>query len=335
MQNDMDNIILQEISNKYPVSIERVEQITNEIFRCVGNKKIYFARITNYKTFEEQLEEVKWLHYLMEQGVGVAAMVRSINGEFVEVGHFPKEKLIVLFEAAKGIHLPRSKWDARVFKRLGKQIGKFHRITSQYELENEIKYIYDWNKSEEYDFLKYIPIKETAIREIALRTLRAVKEIPINRGTYGLLHADVWLENVLVDDHQEITFIDFQDAEKHYYLYDLVVPIYSAVEFSFPGNDNIQEYTQSIAEALFQGYLEEFSIPLEMMSTLPALFKLKEIFEYNVMHMYWDAEKLTEEEVRILNHYRLRLENNHAPINLDYERLVTIVKNNQAFKYNP
>ncbi|MEK5391695.1 aminoglycoside phosphotransferase [Bacillus shackletonii] len=105
----------------------------------------------------------------------------------------------------------------------------------------------------------------------------------------------------------------------------MVVPIYSAVEFSFSGNSNIKDYTQSIAESLFEGYLEEFHIPQEMITTLPLLFKLKELFEYNVMHMYWNAEKLTEEQVRILNHYRLRLENNYSPINLGYERLAALV----------
>ncbi|WP_100407619.1 hypothetical protein [Bacillus solitudinis] len=31
--------------------------------------------------------------------------------------------------------------------------------------------------------------------------------------------------------------------------------------------------------------------------------KLKEIFEYSLMHMCWAKEKITEEQIRIMNHY--------------------------------
>lgn len=44
--------------------------------------------------------------------------------------------------------------------------------------------------------------------------------------------------------------------------------------------------------------------------------KLKGIFEYSLMHMYWDKEELTEEQVRIMNLYRMKIETNHSLINI-------------------
>ena len=103
---------------------------------------------------------------------------------------------------------------------------------------------------------------------------------------------------------------------KYFYIFNLAVPIYSAIEYSFAGNGNIIDYEHSITKALFEGYQEENELPKEMIDKFPLFIKLKEIFEYSLMHMYWDKEELTEEQVRIINLYRLKLENNYSLINM-------------------
>lgn len=49
-----------------------------------------------------------------------------------------------------------------------------------------------------------------------------------------------------------------------------------------------------------------------MLDKLPLFIKLKEIFEYSLMHMYWNKENLTEEQIRIMNHFRMRIEKDHS-----------------------
>ncbi|HBT73991.1 MAG TPA: protein kinase, partial [Lysinibacillus sp.] len=70
--------------------------------------------------------------------------------------------------------------------------------------------------------------------------------------------------------------------------------------------------SRSISNAIIEGYQEENSISSEMLEKLPLFIKLKEIFEYSLMHMYWDIEKLTEEQIRIMNHFRIRIEHKHS-----------------------
>ena len=143
-----------------------------------------------------------------------------------------------------------------------------------------------------------------------------VKGLLKNRSNYGLLHGDLWLENVLVDSNSKVTIVDFQDCEKNYYIFDLAVPIYSAIEYSFVGGGNIVEYGRDISEAIIVGYREEHDLPPEMLEQLPLFIKLKEVFEYSLMHMYWNKEKLTEEQIRIMNHYRMRIERNHSLLDM-------------------
>ncbi|AKR35544.1 MULTISPECIES: hypothetical protein [Bacillus] len=104
--------------------------------------------------------------------------------------------------------------------------------------------------------------------------------------------------------------------QKYFYIFDLAVPIYSAIEYSFSGNGNIIDYEHSITKALFEGYQEENELPKEMIDKFPLFIKLKEIFEYSLMHMYWDKEELTEEQVRIMNLYRMKIENKYTYINI-------------------
>ncbi|MDM5249522.1 phosphotransferase [Lysinibacillus sp. G4S2] len=309
--------ILELLNTIYSVDLIKVESVTDEMFRCIAEDGDYFARITNYKSFDEQLEEVNYTNFLFKEGLGVSPTIASINGKAIEkITLENKEVLIVLYKSAPGVHLPRNEWNAEILKELGRQMGKLHRISKKFEEIHPIRYINDWHDNEEYAFLKYIPKEECAIRDIAKEVLSSIKKIPKNNSNYGLLHGDLWLENILVDNDSNLTMVDFQDCEKHFYIFDLAVPIYSALEYSFVGGGNIVEYGRSITKAIIEGYQEENELSSEMLDKLPLFIKLKEIFEYSLMHMYWDKEKLTEEQIRIMNHYRLRLELNHSIPNI-------------------
>ncbi|KAA0807898.1 MULTISPECIES: phosphotransferase [Bacillus cereus group] len=314
--NKLEKEILQFINEQYPLNFINIKPITNEMYECLTEQGTYFSRITNYKTYEEQIEEVLYTNFLYQNGLGVPPIIPSLQGNFVEKFTLDKEIFAVLYKAAPGIHLPRSEWNSNIFKKLGKQIGKLHRISKSFEKIKPVKHINDWYENEEYNFLKYIPKEENTIREIASDVLTSIKELPKSPSNYGLIHGDLWLENILVENNSNLTMIDFQDCEKHFYIFDLAVPIYSAIEYSFAGNGNIVDYEYSITKALFEGYQEKNELPKEMKDKFPLFIKLKEIFEYSLMHMYWDKDELTEEQVRIMNLYRMKIENKNTYINI-------------------
>ncbi|HEY2491793.1 MAG TPA: phosphotransferase [Paenibacillus sp.] len=308
----MEERVLQLLKETYPIDFHKVESVTNEMYRCHAKQGIFFTRITNYKTYQEQLEEVNWTNFLFNQGIGVSKAISSSNDSLIENLMLEEEKLAVVYQAASGIHLPRSKWNKSVFKNLGQQMGRMHRVTKEYMKRESTVHIKDWYENEEYDFLKYIPKEETTIREISLDVLNNIKKLPKDNSLYGLIHGDLWLENILIDSNSKVTMIDFQDCEKHYFVFDLAVPIYSALEFSFSGGENIRDYGQSITDALIDGYKEENDLSPDMIGIIPLCLKLKELFEYSLMHMYWNHKELSEEQVRIMNLYRIRIEHSHV-----------------------
>jgi len=308
----MEEKIIKGLNQLYPVEIEEVVAVTEEMYRCTAKQGIYFARITNYKTHDEQLDEVKWTNYLHSEGFGAPQAIPSVKGRLIEEITLDDEKRTVLYKGSPGVHLPNHQWTPSVFKELGRQIGRLHRLSKKFERTEALPGIHDWHENEEYNFLHYIPKEQTRIREIAGEVLSAVKELPRNDDTYGLLHGDIWLENILVDRDSNIWMVDFQDCERHYYIFDLAVPIYSALEYTFEGSGNITEYGDRMTKAIIEGYQEEHALDPAMLAQLPLFLKLKELFEYSLMYMYWNTEKLNEEQLRIMNHFRVRIEQNHS-----------------------
>ncbi|QHA91039.1 phosphotransferase [Bacillus sp. N1-1] len=308
----MNDKLLQLLNEKYPLHFIKVEAITDEMFRCTAEQGTYYARVTNYKSYEEQVDEVTYTNFLYQEGLAVSPTIASINGEVVERIMLDREMLTVVYQSAPGIHLARNRWQPNVFYELGRQIGRLHRFSKKFEEIHPLNYINDWHDNEEYAFLKYIPKEESAIREIAYDILSTIKKLPKSHSNYGLLHGDLCLENLLIDVKSNFTMIDFQDCEKHFYVFDLAAPIYSAMEYSYVGGGNIVEYGRAMKKAILDGYQEENDLSPEMVDQLPLFIKLKEVFEYSLMHMYWDKDTLTEEQIRIMNHFRIRIEQNHS-----------------------
>ncbi len=308
----MSDRLLQILNEKYSLELIKVEAVTDEMFRCTAKQGTYYARVTNYKSYEEQVDEVTYTNFLYQEGLGVTPAITSVNGEEVEKVMLDREMVTVVYQSAPGIHLPRKRWQPNVFQELGLQMGRLHRLSKKFEEIHPVRHINDWHENEEYAFLKYIPREECAIREVADEVLTTIGKLPKSPSNYGLLHGDLCLENLLVDQESNLTMIDFQDCEKHFYIFDLAAAVYSAMEYSYIGGGSIVDYGQAMTNAIINGYQEENDLSPEMVDQLPLFIKLKEVFEYSLMHMYWDQDRLTEDQVRIMNHFRIRLEHNHS-----------------------
>lgn len=98
----MEQQVMSFLNENYPLQIHTVEAVTNEMYRCTGDQGTYYARVTNYKPYEEQLEEVAWTNWLYREGVGVAPAISSSRGQIVELMP-PKGILVVVYKADRAI----------------------------------------------------------------------------------------------------------------------------------------------------------------------------------------------------------------------------------------
>ena len=61
--NKLETEILHFINEQYPLHFITIKPITNEMYQCLTEQGTYFIRITNYKTYEKQLEEVTYTNF--------------------------------------------------------------------------------------------------------------------------------------------------------------------------------------------------------------------------------------------------------------------------------
>ena len=91
---------------------------------------------------------------------------------------------------------------------------------------------------------------------------RELTEFGKDDGKYGLIHADLLPENLLIDGDQ-INLIDFDDGGFGWRLYDLATVLFFQL-----GEDNFDD----ISEALISGYRQHRPLPEEHLEYLPSFF---------------------------------------------------------------
>lgn len=64
--NELEKEILHLINEQYPLNFINIKSITNEMYQCLAEEGTYFIRITNYKTYKEQLEEVTFTNFYIK-----------------------------------------------------------------------------------------------------------------------------------------------------------------------------------------------------------------------------------------------------------------------------
>lgn len=56
--------ILELLNKIYGIDFSEIKLVTYEMYQCTTVQGNFFARITNYKTYDEQLEEVAYTNFL-------------------------------------------------------------------------------------------------------------------------------------------------------------------------------------------------------------------------------------------------------------------------------
>ena len=74
----MNDLFLPLLNEKYPLAFLKLEAITDEIFRCTAEQGTYYARVTNYKSYEEQIDEVTYTNFLYQEGLRVQWNIRML-----------------------------------------------------------------------------------------------------------------------------------------------------------------------------------------------------------------------------------------------------------------
>lgn len=179
-------------------------------------------------------DEMRWLDFVAQHNPRLAPCpIANDRGEFVTVTATPAgERLSCLFAWIEGRELRGVATPAALHK-LGQSAAALHTIARAFAFPDATSdfrsdYRYDqslmvshrgWiEKHRDQIWAEQVALLDRAIEYV----VAAMNQLGTKRANYGVIHADLHLGNVLVQDG-EIAIMDFEQLGRGHYLYDLTV----------------------------------------------------------------------------------------------------------------
>lgn len=187
-----------------------------------------------YHTIEELDSEMKWLNQINEYTpLIVANPIKGVDGKDIQkvTGIDGKEYFCVICEYLSG-EAPdenNEKQMVKQFKYLGETTAYLHRQTEIWNGTarlDRMEWTYDtiignhaaWGSWK--DFPEMTPKAENMLSEVSKIIEKRLHRYGKNENNFGLIHADLRLANLLLEDDQ-IKVIDFDDCGFGWHLHDL------------------------------------------------------------------------------------------------------------------
>jgi homoserine kinase type II len=215
----------------------------------------YFVSLTNQETvlqiFEEQgFEEIPFFVELNRRlgydGVPVATPIANINGERLFT---LKQKPAVLYPRLKGS--PLTSPNPHACNQIGRMLGRMHIASIQYkDLKREN---HRWNLWWESNVSRVLNLVQDNYQQLLIDQITRSKPF-INMAKKlpnGIIHGDLFVDNVLFDGDTLAGIIDFYNACNGAFIFDLAIAVNDWC--SGPDGRLINDSTKS----LVAGYQEE------------------------------------------------------------------------------
>jgi Ser/Thr protein kinase RdoA (MazF antagonist) len=265
---------------------ELVMHRENTVFRVDTQTGPAALRIhrKGYHSIEAMQSELDWMAHLAANGLAVPAPFRSASGTYlVEVANPDGERrvvdLLTWLEGTPlgktGVPLPGTAQEqAATFHALGAAMARLHRVSDVWTRPAGFQrhaWDVDGLAGETPLWGPFWEISDGTSEELRLlETVRDAVRADLVRhvevgADYGLIHADLVRENVLVHDG-EIRMIDFDDAGFGYRLFDIATALFK---------NRTEPNFEKLKSALLDGYLAERQLTARDIEALPLFLLLR------------------------------------------------------------
>lgn len=177
----------------------------------------------NWRSESDILEEINLLNILKENGIGVSYPIADIKNNFIQtINASEGTRYAVLFSFAEGDKI--RVMDKDTCFSIGSLMAKFHNITLDrksdrisYNSETLLKLPYKYATayfSEELPEMKFI---KQQIEELSTFFDKA----DLNSIPKGIVHMDIWYDNMNVTAENEVTLFDFDFCGNGWLIFDV------------------------------------------------------------------------------------------------------------------
>lgn len=282
---------------------------SNAIYPFKNQGKLYFLRFVpgTEKDAKDIVQELSFIELLSENGLNVPKIIKSHMGNLIETKHTPWGTYhAVVFESVGEETLEEISISEDIAYAYGTFLAKLHQISSS-KVKSAIDRV---SVFDVLDLLEEKAAKEGTPLNVLLTYVKQLKlefkNLETTEQTFGLIHFDFELDNIIYDIKTDKLFaIDFDDCMYGFYGQDVERAINSI-------ESEIDEMLQdSIKASFIKGYLDEggdltvYQANKELFKAfadLYAFFRVKDALEEN-----WDNEPLWMVNLRNRLSERLRL----------------------------
>jgi amicoumacin kinase len=233
---------------------------------------------------------LEWIYFLSVHGAPVASPILSRDRKLIETIEQDGETyLAVSFEKARGIlaeELPAEQWDEIMVRKLGASAGAMHAAAREYVPASETLKRPDWDQAGNcYNPSESLDPTQARVQEERSKILEAVRDLPRDGGSYGMIHADFHGGNFFVDvESKAITVFDFDDCCYGWFAMDIAMSLFDILVL-YAGGDS-QRYGSWFLENYLLGYSSANPLSPFWIDRLPLFLKLLETGIYAEVYRF-------------------------------------------------
>ncbi|HMG90957.1 MAG TPA: phosphotransferase [Chryseolinea sp.] len=231
-----------------------------------GDKYVLRIYTHNWRTKLEVSEELRLLRYLQSNGIPVSYPMPDRNGEFVlEINALEGIRYATLLSYAEGKKVP--KFNAQASHTIGVTMAMIHKLTENFQVRRttyDLKTLVEDSLkrtqsifSPNIDEMKFVAmLKEYLTLEYKKVNLKSLRT--------GVVHMDIWFDNLHFDNDDGITLFDFDFCGNGWLCLDIAYFMFQLY------NTNLDEVEfKHKAEAFLSGYESIQQISEEEKRILP------------------------------------------------------------------
>ncbi|XMB71887.1 phosphotransferase [Mycoplasmatota bacterium WC30] len=255
------------------------------VYIYTKNSVEYILRLvhSDHRIYEHVLGELEFIDYLAKNGACVSTVIQSKNGKIVEKLRINEKDYFSVSAFIKGLgdRVGDEQDKPEFWENLGLQIGLLHKLTKDF---NPIHRRTAWEEETLYQIASKVLVgKDVVILDKLNKMIDKINRLQKNRNNYGLIHTDLHLGNMVIDNQGNLTFFDFDDAAYKHFISDIAIVVFYHFFFTDLSIELKNERTIWILNHFLRGYKKENHLEKAEFLHLQDFLKLRELTLYTVI----------------------------------------------------
>jgi len=273
----------------------------NHTYILSGTTAKYVVRVYcyNWRTKVEIQEELKFLDFLKNNNLSISFPLPDKEGNLIQEINAPEGlRYAVLFTFAEGEKI-RFMTKETCYS-IGSVMGKIHNITAGKKIAR-VSYDFDVLLHDAYHHLNLFFSDELSemgyIKQLSAKISKRFAQTNLSENQKGVVHLDIWYDNLSVNKENEITLFDFDNCGNGPLILDVG---YFCKQLFFIETDK-EEYEMKV-ESFLNGYRSERSLSEAELKLIPEAGASVFIFYLGVQAQRFDWSNifLTENYIKML-----------------------------------